>query len=198
MTRKTKAGSFPQAWRRYPVMIGVLAVMAVLGWRAVDLHVVKREFLQAQADARHVRTVTLSAHRGIITDRRGRPLAVSTPVDSIIANPKQLLAEVDNFVPLAKVLDIKAKRLVKLLKKNSEREFLYLRRHVNPDEALRVKQLSMPGIDLQREYKRYYPDAEVAAHVLGFTGLADEDALSLDASLGVGDEVGKAGSLTNC
>jgi len=173
MSRKTKAGNFPQSWRRYPVMISVLAVMAVLGWRAVDLHVVEREFLQAQADARHVRTVSLSAHRGIITDRRGRPLAVSTPVDSIIANPKQLLAEVDDFAPLANVLDIKAKHLHKLLKQNSEREFFYLRRHVNPDKALRVQRLNMPGIDLQREYKRYYPDAEVAAHILGFTDIDD-------------------------
>ncbi len=171
MTKKVK--TVPPSWRRYPVMFAVLAVMGVLVWRAIDLHVVEREFLQAQADARHVRTVSLSAHRGMIYDRRGRPLAVSTPVDSIIANPKQLLAEVDDFAPLAKALDIKAKRLRKLLAQNREREFLYLRRHVNPDDALRIKQLNLSGIDLLREYKRYYPDAEVAAHVLGFTDIDD-------------------------
>jgi len=163
----------PYSWRRYPVMFALFAVMAVLGWRAVDLHVFEREFLQAQADARHVRTVTISAHRGIISDRRGRPLAVSTPVDSIVVNPRQLLAEVDDFAPLAAALEIKPKRLRKLLQKNGEREFFYLRRHVNPADAQKVADLNMPGVDLQREYKRYYPDAEVAAHVLGFTDIDD-------------------------
>ena len=154
-------------------MVAVLAVMVVLAWRAVDLHILEREFLQAQADARHLRTVSLSAHRGIITDRRGRPLAVSTPVDSVIANPKQLMATVPDLTPLAQALDIKPKRLRKLLNQNAEREFLYLRRHVTPVEGQRVAQLNLPGIDLQREYKRYYPDAEVAAHVLGFTDIDD-------------------------
>ncbi|MBL1432333.1 MAG: cell division protein [Gammaproteobacteria bacterium] len=168
-----KANAAPYSWRRYPVMFALFAVMAVLGWRAVDLHVFEREFLQAQADARHIRTVPLSAHRGIISDRRGRPLAVSTPVDSIIANPKQLLAEVEDFLPLAKALGIKSKRLRKILEQNSEREFFYLRRHVNPADAQKVAELNMPGVDLQREYKRYYPDAEVAAHVLGFTDIDD-------------------------
>ncbi|MBN4078962.1 penicillin-binding protein 2 [Gammaproteobacteria bacterium AH-315-C21] len=168
-----KANAAPYSWRRYPVMFALFAVMAVLGWRAVDLHVFEREFLQAQADARHIRTVPLSAHRGIISDRRGRPLAVSTPVDSIIANPKQLLAEVEDFLPLAKALGIKPKRLRKMLEQNSEREFFYLRRHVNPADAQKVAELNMPGVDLQREYKRYYPDAEVTAHVLGFTDIDD-------------------------
>jgi len=168
-----KANTVPPSWRRYPVMLALIAVMVVLGWRAVDLHIIEREFLQAQADARHVRTVALSAHRGMITDRRGRPLAVSTPVDSIIANPKQLLAEANDLLPLANALAIKPRRLDKLLKKNSAREFLYLRRHVNPVAAQRIAALNMPGIDLQREYKRYYPDAEVAAHVIGFTDIDD-------------------------
>lgn len=168
-----KVNTAPYAWRRYPVMFALFAVMAVLGWRAVDLHVFEREFLQAQADARHVRTVSLSAHRGIISDRRGRPLAVSTPVDSVIANPKQLLAEAEDFTSLAQALGVKSKRLRKLLAQNSEREFFYLRRHVNPSEAQKIVELNMPGIDLQREYKRYYPDAEVAAHVLGFTDIDD-------------------------
>ncbi len=161
------------AWRRYLLLLVIVSVMSVLAWRAVDLHIFEHEFLQAQADARHIRSVALSAHRGIVTDRRGRPLAVSTPVDSIVANPKQLLASDENLSELATILGIKRAQLNKLLKRNAEREFLYLRRHVAPVKAKQVANLKLPGINLQREYKRYYPDAEVTAHILGFTDIDD-------------------------
>lgn len=170
---KKRADINIRRWRRYTVMLGVLAVMGVLGWRAVDLHVFKRDFLQAQADARHLRSVTIPAHRGMIIDRRGKPLAVSTPVDSVTVNPKQLLAEAVDVAPLAAELGISVKHLRQTLLQNHEREFLYLRRQVTPDQAQKIKQLGLPSLDLQREYKRYYPDAEVTAHVLGFTDIDD-------------------------
>ena len=133
MSKKTQT-ALP-AWRRYCLALIVVSVMSVLAWRAVDLHIFEHEFLQAQADARHLRSVSLSAHRGMISDRRGRPLAVSTPVDSIVANPKQLLASVNDTSTLAKALGVKTSHLNRLLKKNAEREFLYLQRHVAPADA---------------------------------------------------------------
>lgn len=159
--------------RRLVVQGVLLTAMALLMLRVVDLHVVRRDFLQGQGDARYLRVVSVAAHRGMITDRRGEPLAVSTPVDSIWANPQDLVMARDQWSRLARLLGMNIDHLQRRLSSRDDREFVYLRRRVNPELARRVMELGIPGISLQREYRRYYPAAEVAAHVVGFTDVDD-------------------------
>ncbi|MEJ2059659.1 MAG: penicillin-binding transpeptidase domain-containing protein [Gammaproteobacteria bacterium] len=147
--------------------------MVALIVRAFDLQVVERHFLQQQGDARHLRVVTMPAHRGMITDRNGEPLAISTPVDAVWANPQETLAARKQLPKLAKLLGMKYGELYRRLSDFSTREFVYLRRQVPPDLARRVMDLGVPGVALQREYRRYYPLGEVAGHVLGFTNIDD-------------------------
>ena len=160
--------------------IRILSVLAILGgaaallvWRAVDIQVLNREFLQEQGDARHLRVVSMPAHRGMITDRNGEPLAISTPVDSVWANPRELLAARAQWPDLMRLLHLDATTLQRHLAKRVDREFIYLKRAVSPELAQQVVALAVPGVSLQREYRRYYPAGEVAAHVLGFTNVDD-------------------------
>lgn len=149
-----------------------LAMLALL-LRAFYLHIFEREFLQHQGDARYLRVVSIPAHRGMITDRNGEPLAISTPVDSIWANPGELSGASERLPELAKVLGVSPRKLAQQLSERSNREFIYLRRRVNPELAERVMALGLPGVSLQREYRRYYPAGEVAAHIIGFTNVDD-------------------------
>lgn len=162
----------------YPVRRGLvigtmaLATLALLG-RAVELHVLDRDFLQGQGDARYLRSVDVAAHRGMITDRHGEPLAISTPVESVWANPAELMGARDRWGELAEALGISGKALDGIVAPRKEREFVYLRRHMRPDLAADVMALGIPGVSLQREYRRYYPTGEVSAHVVGFTDIDD-------------------------
>lgn len=169
-------GSKPQTYRGR--RIAVLSVMAVavggLLWRAVDLQLLHKDFLQGQGDARHLRVVSIPAHRGMITDRNGEPLAISTPVDSIWANPRDLLEAREEWKQLAKALDVDRKWLKERIENNANREFVYLKRHVPPAVAEQVLALGIPGVATQREYRRYYPTGEVSGHLLGFTNVDDE------------------------
>ena len=149
-----------------------LAALALV-WRAVCLQVLDTEFLQSQADARHLRVVSLPAHRGKILDRNGEPLAISTPVESVWVNPQALGGEQQRIPELAKLLSLDFDKVQRLLASRAEREFVYLRRHISPDLASQVAALKIPGVHLQREYRRYYPGGEVAAHVVGFTNIDD-------------------------
>ena len=148
---------------------------AALVLRAVDLQVLKRGFLQGQADARHLRTVSIPAHRGMILDRNGEPLAVSTPVDSVWANPQELAGAREFLPALARLLGMEVDELQGRVARRADREFVYLRRQVNPTVAAQLRTLDAPGVYLQREYRRYYPDGEVAAHVV-HDGAADGEA----------------------
>ena len=149
-----------------------LAFLSLLA-RAVHLQVFDQSFLQDQADARHLRVVSIAAHRGMILDRRGQPLAVSTPVDSVWANP-QALAPAREYLPaLSTLLDVDIDQLQRTVAERSDREFVYLKRHISPQLAERVKAVGAPGVFLDREYRRYYPDGEVAAHIVGFTDVDD-------------------------
>ncbi len=154
------------------VFFGLLAASLVA--RAVHLQVLDKEFLNRQADTRHLRKEKISAHRGTITDRNGEPLAISTPVDSIWANPKEFAAAVDNVPQLAKALGVDAQTLMRRITRSMNKEFVYLKRHLNPEQADRVLALKLPGINVQREYRRYYPASEVTGHLIGFTNIDDE------------------------
>ena len=159
--------------RRWFLLSIYTICMAGLLFRAVDLQVLNKEFLQDRGDARALRVVKISAHRGMIMDRNGESLAISTPVNSIWAVPRKVLASDSRLVQLAKYLQMNDEELITLLKDRIGRQFVYLKRHVAPALAEEVMLLDIPGISLQREYRRYYPAGEVTSHVLGFTNIDD-------------------------
>lgn len=147
--------------------------MSVLIWRALDLQILNQEFLQEHGDARALRVVDIPAHRGMIIDRNGEPLAISTPVNSIWATPRKVLMSEMDLSPLAGYLDLSVDELNILLKDRVGREFVYLKRHIDPVQAEKVMDLNIPGVSLQQEFRRYYPLGEVTAHIIGFTNIDD-------------------------
>ena len=167
-------------------------VAASLVARAVHLQVLDKEFLNRQADTRHLRTETIVAHRGAILDRNGEPLAISTPVDSIWVNPKQFATAIDRVPQLAAALDLKPEILLHRITRSMDKEFLYLKRHLVPQKAQQVLALDLPGINVQREYRRYYPASEVTGHLVGFTNIDDvgQEGLELAANNWLSGESG--------
>jgi cell division protein FtsI (penicillin-binding protein 3) len=162
-----------QAWRHWFVL-GALALCGVsLVARAVYLQVIDQDFLEKQGDARILRTAKLSANRGMVLDRNGEALAVSTPVDTVWADPRRLAQVPQEFPRLAKALDRDPQWLARRVTSSLDREFIYLVRHMRPQDAARVKALGIPGIETMREYRRYYPAGEVTGHLLGFTNVDD-------------------------
>ena len=164
----------PAGWRSVVVLLFFgLTAMGLMG-RAVYLQVLDKQFLLTQGAERHLRTIEMPAHRGMILDRNGKPLAVSTPVDSIWINPEEA-ADADGRMPeLARALSMSPTELAKLVKTNRDKEFVYLMRGLDPYAAQQVMALGIPGVYSQREYRRYYPAGEVTAHVLGFTNVDDK------------------------
>lgn len=152
------------------LFVSTAAVMLV---RAVDLQVVRKDFLQGEGQARHLRNVEIPAHRGTITDRNGEPLAVSTPVAAVWVNPQALEIDAPTFLELSRILGEDAGELRDMIATRLDREFVYLKRQVSPDVAAAIESLNVPGIHLQREYKRFYPAGEVTSHLLGFTNIDD-------------------------
>jgi len=177
MTRgaETKTQTTRRFVGRATLVLVFFALLATaLGARAVHLQVLNKEFLNQQADTRHLRTEKISAHRGTISDRNGEPLAISTPVDSVWANPGELAPAVDSVPKLARILGLDSQLLIRRITRSMDKEFLYLKRHLSPDQAAKVMALKLPGINVQREYRRYYPAGEVVGHLIGFTNIDDE------------------------
>ena len=161
-------------WRSSVILGLVLLGGAGLVARAVELQLLDHGFLASQGDARSMRVVKIAAHRGAITDRNGEPLAVSTPVDSVWVNPQELNDNIDQLPKLAKALKEDQQSLVRRITSNLDREFLYLVRHMPPEQAAHIKALGIPGVYLLREYRRYYPAGEISGHVVGFTTVDDK------------------------
>ncbi|MEQ8207893.1 MAG: penicillin-binding transpeptidase domain-containing protein [Woeseia sp.] len=176
------------------ILVGTFFVLAAgsLVARAVHLQVFNKEFLNEQADTRHLRTERITAHRGAIMDRNGEALAISTPVDSIWANPQELAVAVDQVPQLANALDMDSQLLMRRITRSMNKEFLYLKRHLSPEQAHRVLALKLPGVNVIREYRRYYPAGEVAGHLLGFTSVDDDgqEGLELEFNHWLGGESG--------
>ena len=160
---------------------GLVLVAGALVARAVQLQVLDQEFLSQEGDKRFLREEKMPAHRGAIVDRFGEPLAVSSPVDTIWVNPQVLAQSPDEITRLAKALNRDPQWLAQRVTSNLDRQFLYVARHMDPADAARIKALGIPGVELMREYKRYYPNGEVTGHVLGFTNLdeAGQEGLEL-------------------
>ncbi len=164
--------------RRWSLLALLWAFALALVWRAVDQQIFETDFLQREGKNRYLRVVEVSAHRGMILDRRGEPLAISTPVSSIWANPRRFKPDQRQLLALAGVLERDPGELQQYLAKRQSRSFVYLTRRVNPDLAEKVKQLvhdlDIEGVGLQREYQRFYPSGEVFSHVVGFTDINDQ------------------------
>ncbi|HRA43340.1 MAG TPA: penicillin-binding transpeptidase domain-containing protein [Gammaproteobacteria bacterium] len=167
------------------IFIGIVFLLVVSGltWRVVNLHVFEKKFLQNEGDRRTIRVVGTPAHRGMILDRNGEPLAISTPVNSVWLNPKEFNPEDPQLLALVAALDISLDQLRAKALLNKAKEFVYLQRHVSPNVAEQVKRLEIPGIHLKPEYRRFYPAGEVAAHVVGFTDLDDQGKEGLELAL---------------
>jgi cell division protein FtsI (penicillin-binding protein 3) len=153
------------------VVLGLATTSLVV--RAVDLQFVDKAFYQQQGDARFLRELPIATSRGMIVDRNGEPLAVSSPVESLWANPRELLPHPEQIVELSEALGAEPGLLEARLAQRADREFVYLRRHMNPDLAAEVLAREFPGVYSQREFRRFYPQGEVMAHVLGFTNIDD-------------------------
>ena len=149
-----------------------LAATAV-ACRVFYLQILNKDFLIDQGDARAIRSVEIPAYRGMITDRNGEPVAVSTPVASIWAAPGKVLDSGADLGQLANLLDTSAEEIRRFMTDRQDRNFVFMKRHVLPDTARRVRDLRIPGINIDKEYKRYYPIGEVASHLIGFTDIDD-------------------------
>jgi cell division protein FtsI (penicillin-binding protein 3) len=169
-------------WRATALFFFLLSGLAGLLGRSVYLQGIHDEFLQEKGNARYGRVVVVSAHRGMISDRNGEPLAVSTPVQSVWASPSDIDAGKKQVRKLAQVLGLSYEDVRDRLFDNS-RDFVYLKRLIPPDEAQKVMSLKLPGVSLQQEYRRYYPAGEEAAQILGFTSLDDNGQEGLELAL---------------
>jgi cell division protein FtsI (penicillin-binding protein 3) len=160
-------------WRSRVVFALVAFAFTGLAARAFYLQGLNTGFLQAKGEARYGRVIELPASRGPVKDRNGQPLAISTPVESIWASPDEV-DEIDGAQvrSLAKALGMSAEEIRQKIARK-DRQFVYLKRQIAPDEAAKVIALGIPGVFQQREYRRFYPAGEVMAHVVGFTGIED-------------------------
>jgi len=159
-------------WRARLLLALIFAGFMVLAARALFLQGLHNDFLQQKGETRYARTVEISAHRGMVTDRNGEPLALSTPVESVWAAPADAQLSPEQRTRLTRLLGVDAADLKRELDE-SNREFVFLKRQLPPAQAAKVVQLNLPGVFLKREYRRYYPAAEVTAHVVGVTGVDD-------------------------
>jgi len=175
------AGSISGQGTRRAVVLGVFLILSfALVARAFQLQVLDRHFYKKQGDVRQIRTLPIAAHRGMLLDRNGEPLAVSSPIDSIWADPRELSKYENKLDLLSYALEMDPMRLRETVSKGLEngREFIYLRRHVHPRIAKALQSIKdrgqIKGVNIQREYGRYYPSGEITAHVLGFNNIDDQ------------------------
>lgn len=149
-------------------------LLVILLWRMLDLTVLHRKFLQGQGNARSLRVVDIPAYRGMITDRHGVPLAISTPVQSVWVNPKEFSPDKEQFMKLAEYLNLSPKELSRKIVHAESRGFLYLQRQLPPQLSKTIEALKIPGVNLQQEFKRYYPESDSISQLLGFTNIDDQ------------------------
>jgi cell division protein FtsI (penicillin-binding protein 3) len=171
------------AWRFYSLLGFLLILLVLLVGRVLSLQVLDtdrgHEFLQGQGEMRAVRTTEIPAYRGVISDRHGEPLAVSTPVVSIWANPAVLKSS-GRLPELASALGMPLEDLKDKLERFAKKQFMYLERHQVPGVARKILEMRVSGVYGEREYQRFYPAGEVTAHVVGFTNLDDEGITGLE------------------
>lgn len=161
-------------WRFYVAALLLCTLAFTVFLRIAYLQLWNRDFLQDQGEKRVVRTATIPAYRGMIQDRNGEPLAVSTPVTTLWANPRQLAEASNRWPALAKALDVPYQTLSDRLNRMKDKGFIYLQRHMNPAKAAGVLDLNVPGVYGLTEYRRFYPAGEVTSHIIGFNNIDDK------------------------
>ena len=187
----SKSHALP-SWRARALLMLLLLGFLLLACRAIYLQGLNNDFLQKKGASRYGRVIELSATRGMITDRNREPLAISTPVESVWASPGDVALEPQQAKQLSKLLDVDMSELGRRLA-DSSREFVYLKRHLPPEQAAKIVELNIPGIFLKREYRRYYPGSEYFSHLLGYTDVDDRGQEALE--LAFDDQLrGKPGS----
>jgi cell division protein FtsI (penicillin-binding protein 3) len=159
--------------RHYFVLFVLLCLLTGLIGRALYLQIVEKEFLANQGGQRQIRTIETPAYRGAILDRLGTPLAISTPVDSIWVNPSEILQNLPALKKVTQKLSINYSHSVDTLRRKANKEFVYLKRQIEPELARQVSD-GIDGVYTQREYHRYYPAGEVVGHLVGFTDIDDK------------------------
>jgi len=165
-----------QRWFRARIALLGVCVMCVamlVVVRAFHVQISTGDRLREMAEDQHLRHLRVSPRRGAIYDRHGAELAVSADVDSVYANPRRLKAmEQDPTTvarSIAKVLDVDPQQLAKRL--GADRYFVWIERRVTPNEATRIRELDIPGVELTTEARRYYPNRHLAAHLIGFADI---------------------------
>jgi cell division protein FtsI (penicillin-binding protein 3) len=168
-----------QGWRSFVLLACLLLSFTVLAGRAVYLQGLNNAFLQAKGESRYARAIEITATRGMIVDRNNEPLAISTPVESVAASPADIDITPEQSRKLAKLLQTDVLDLQRKLE-DTNREFVYLKRQLPPEQAAKIVELNIPGVFLQREYRRYYPAGDVMAHIIGFTNVDDKGQEALE------------------
>ena len=192
MNARNKARSPHWKQRVYILAALVILISAGMTTRLIYLQIFEKDFLQDKGDARTIRMERINAHRGIIQDRFGKLLAVSTPALSIWANPSRVFASTLFSDPLPDQHRLKqlatylgyddGAALRHHLRPLRHKTFVYLQRHMPPAKARQILALELPGIYAEREYHRFYPVGEVASHIVGFTNLDDKGIEGLEKS----------------
>ena len=151
---------YPQRhWICFAVMLlGFIGLFA----RAFQVQVLESSQLRSEGEIRQIRTLPVKPVRGVIMDRQGEILAVSTPLDAITADPRELRKAGPDLERLAAALNIPLKQITSRLDRLANKKFVYLRRHLPPDRAQQIQQLGIRGVATQREYGRYYPAGALA------------------------------------
>lgn len=166
------------AWRFYLIIFILICSMTGLVVRVIDLTVCEKNFLRKQGDERSLRLMHIPAYRGMILDRNNSPLAVSTVVYAVWMNPQIFNIDKNrvDLLSLSRILDLNKNSILDIFKRAKEKnkEFVYLKRGLDPKAANEIKNLSVTGIYIQPEHKRYYPEGEVTAHVIGLTNIDDD------------------------
>lgn len=167
--------------RRKFLLIAMLTSMVILSGRAIYLQILNKSFFQEKVDSQHINVVDVSAYRGQIQDRNGEPLAISTPVQSIRVNTKQLKDfEKDKIMQMAKILSIPELEFQAFLSKEAGKRNVYVKKQIDPDLAEKVKNLGITGVYFEKGFKRFYPAGPISAHLLGFTDINDVGQLGLE------------------
>ena len=169
---KQTTGDFSK--RRKFLVVFMMVCMLVLVGRAIDLQVLNKQFLKDEGDKRQVDDVSVSAYRGMIKDRNGDPLAISTPVESVGVNPRELkFVKADQIRLMEKLLNLPTGKVSEMIKEYAQKRFIYIARRVSPQISDQVKALKLEGVYFEREFKRFYPTGGVSAHLVGFTDFED-------------------------
>ena len=164
------------SWRFALICGGIFLALAGLLLRVAYLQVINPDRLVREGDMRSLRVQSVPTSRGMISDRAGRPLAVSVPVNAIWADPKELndkggITQDSRWKALADALSVPLDQLSTRINTNPKGRFVYLARQVNPAIGEYVQKLKLPGIHLRAESRRYYPAGEVTSHLIGFTNI---------------------------